>query len=84
MGTTKLTTEEKLLLYGLKLHKVSKEDAIAVMLSVEEKEDQLLLIHYMMTHEDASAQEIINEVGRIFEQKKNMLSEVPNEEEASN
>ena len=67
MSTITLTKVQKTLLYGLKLFKVSKENAVALVAHMEENE-QLLLIHYMKTHMDATAQEVVNEAGRIIKQ----------------
>ena len=71
MNTTKLTKVQRLLIYGLKLFKVTKEDAVAIVAFMAE-DDQVLLIHYMKTHPNATEQEILNESGRILERRKTM------------
>ena len=68
---TKLTKVQKTLLYGLKLYNVAKDDAVAIVALLEE-DDQILLIHYMKTHPNATAQEIINESGRLLVQRKRL------------
>lgn len=71
MNTTKLTEGQKALLYGLKLYKVAKEDAVAIV-ALLEAEDQILLIHYMKIHPEATPQDILNESGRLLRQRKNL------------
>lgn len=63
-----LRQTQKTLLYGLKLYKVAKEDAEALAELLEE-EDQLLLIHYMKTHPNATPQEILNESDKFLEKR---------------
>ena len=65
----KLTKIQKLLLYGLKQSKVDKDDCVAIVYCMKE-DDQILLIDYLVTHPDATPQEIINESGRLIEQRK--------------
>ena len=72
MGTTELTKVQKTLLYGLKMFKVEKEDATAIVAFLEE-DDQILLIHYMQTHTNATPQDILNETGRLLKQRKELL-----------
>ena len=66
-----MTKVQKTLLYGLKLYKVVKDDAVAIVAILEE-DDQILLIHYMKMHPNATAQEILNESGRLLEQRKSL------------
>ena len=73
MGATELTKVQKMLLYGLKLYNVAKEDAVAIVAYFEE-DDQVMLINYMKTHENATPQDILNESGRILLQRKNANS----------
>lgn len=71
MNTTELTKVQKMLLYGLKLFKVTKEDAVAIVAFLEE-DDQILLIHYMKTQPNATPQDILNESGRLLKQRKRL------------
>ena len=65
MSTTKLTKTQRLLLYGLKTFNVEMEDAVGLVAFMTE-DNQLLLIHYMKTHPEATAQEIMNVAGDII------------------
>ena len=65
-----LTQTEKLLIYGLSQFQISEEDQEAIFLYLREEEDQLLMIYYLQTHPKATEQEILNESGRILEQRK--------------
>ena len=71
MSTTKLTKIQKTLLSGLKLFQVQKENAVPMVAYMQE-EDQIMLIHYMKTHPEATEQEILNESGRILTQRKKL------------
>ena len=70
---TTLTKVQKMLLYGLKMFKVTEEDAVAIVAFLTEDE-QILLIHYMKTHPNATAQEVVNESGRILELRKKLTN----------
>ena len=67
-----LTKTERLLLYGLNQFKVSKEDMKAIVLFLEEEDDQLLMIYYLKTHPNATPQDILNESGRLLKQRKRL------------
>ena len=67
-----LTKTERLLLYGLNQFKVSKEDMKAIVLFLEEEDDQILMIHYLKTHPNATPQDILNESGRLLKQRKRL------------
>ena len=69
-----LTQIEKLLIYGLSQFPLSEEDQEAIFLFLREEDDQLLMIHYLKTHLDATAQDIINESGRLLKQRKYLRS----------
>jgi hypothetical protein len=71
MAELGLTKTERLLLYGLKMFKVTKEDAAAIMAFLEE-DDHILMIHYLKTHTNATPQDILNESGRILKQRKRL------------
>ena len=67
-----LTQIEKLLIYGLNLTDLPEEDQEAIFLFLEEEDDQILMIHYLKTHPNATPQEIRNESGRLLRQRKNL------------
>ena len=64
-----LTKTERLLLYGLKQFKMPSEEAAAISVYLEEEEDQLLMIAYLVNHPNATHQEIMNEFGRLLKQR---------------
>lgn len=70
MNTEKRKELQEDLLYELKMYEVEAEAAVA-MATFMEPYEQILLMAYMITHPDATAQEIVNESGRIIEQRKN-------------
>lgn len=70
MSTTGLTKTQKLLLYGLKQAKIGKTNSVSIAYCMKEEDDQLLMIHYLLGHPKATEQEILNESGRILEQRK--------------
>ena len=74
MSATELTKVQKTLLYGLKMLKVPKEDAVAIVAFLEE-DDQVLLIHYMKTHPSITPQDILNESGRLLKQRKELTKQ---------
>lgn len=65
-----LTQTQKLLIYGLRQFPLPEEDQEAIFLFLEKEDDQLLMIHYLKTHPNASTQEILNESGRLLRQRK--------------
>lgn len=71
---TKLTKTERALLYGLNLRKMNREDMKAIVIFLEEEDDQILMIHYLKTHPNATHQDILNESGRILEQRKRLMN----------
>lgn len=72
MNTSILTKTQKTLIRCLKVCKVSKEDAVGLAMFTEDDE-QVLLIHYMNTHPEATPQEIMNEGVRLIKKRKNMM-----------
>ena len=64
-----LTKTERLLIYGLNQFKVSKEDMKAIVIFLEE-DDQILMIHYLKTHPNATHQDILKEAERLLTQRK--------------
>lgn len=66
-----LTKTERLLLYGLNQFKVSKEDMKTVVLFLNEDE-QILMIHYLITHMNATPQDILRETERLLTQRKRL------------
>ena len=67
-----LTQTEKLLIYDLNQFPLSEEDQEAIFLFLREEEDQLLMIYYLKTHLNATPQDILNESGRILQQRKRL------------
>ena len=72
MQGSKLTKIQKLLIYGLKQYEVEEDDAVAIVYCMKEEDDQILMIDYLITHPQATHQEILNESGRILELRKTM------------
>lgn len=68
-----LTQTEKELIYGLTLFPITEENQEAIFLFLREEHDQQEMIHYLKTHRNATEQEILNESGRILQQRKNLL-----------
>ena len=71
MAELGLTKTEKLLLYGLKQFNMPSEEAAAISVHLEE-DDQVLMIDYLVHHPEATHQEIMNEFGRLLEQRKRL------------
>lgn len=69
MSDNELTKAEKLLLYGLKQFNVEFEDAMCIATYLKEDE-KWILINYMQTRPNATAQDIINQSGKLCEQSK--------------
>ena len=63
-----LTKTERLLLYGLIQFNVSEEDMKTVVLFLNEDE-QVLMIHYLITHMNATPQDILRETERLLTQR---------------
>ena len=72
----KLTMTERLLLYGLKQFNMPTEEAAAISVYLEEEEDQLQMIAYLIKHLDASHQEIMNEFGRLLKRRSKLNNEI--------
>ena len=70
MSNTELTQIEKLLIYGLSQFPMSEQDQETTFLFLKEENDQLLMIHYLKTHPNATSQDILNECGRILKRRK--------------
>ena len=70
LGLTKI---ERLLLYGLNQFNMSAEDMKLIVIFLKE-DDQLLMIHYLKTHPDATRQDILKETERLLEQRKRLSS----------
>ena len=68
MNKSKLSKTERLLLYGLKQFEMPSEEAAAIAVYLEE-DDQVLMIDYLVKHQNATHQEIMNEFGRLLKQK---------------
>lgn len=66
-----LTKTERLLLYGLNQFKMSAEDMKMIVIFLKE-DDQLLLIHYLKTHPNATRQDILKETERLLIQRKRL------------
>ena len=62
-----LTKTERLLLYGLNQFNVSEEDMKTIVLFLNEDE-QVLMIHYLITHMNATPQDILRETERLLTQ----------------
>lgn len=60
-----LTEVENLLLRGLKIYKMPREEAAAIVVYLNE-ENQWLMIDYLVAHPMAEYQEIMNEFGRLL------------------
>ena len=71
-GRTELTKTQRLLLYGLNQFEMPSEEAAAISVYLEE-DDQVLMIDYLVHHRDATHQEIMNEFGRLLEQRKRLI-----------
>ena len=67
----KSTKTERVLLYGLKQFEMPSEEAASIATYLEE-DDQILMINYLVTHLNATHQEIMNEFGRILTQRKKL------------
>ena len=72
MSTSELSKVQRLLLYGLKQFKMPSEEAAAISVYLEE-DDQVLMIDYLVHHQNATHQEIMNEFGRLLKQRKELL-----------
>ena len=66
---TESTQAENLLLRGLKIYKIPREEAAAIVVYLNE-ENQWLMIDYLATHPMAEYQEIMNEFGRLLKKQK--------------
>ena len=61
-----LTTTQKLLIYGLTLFPLSEEDQETIFLLMTTQEEQEKMIAFLILHEQATGQEILNEAARII------------------
>ena len=59
---------EDLLLRGLKIYKVPREEAAAIVVYLNE-ENQWLMIDYLVEHPKAEFQEIMNHFGMLLEEQ---------------
>ena len=64
-----LTPTEELLIEGLTAFEVSKENTIGVLLFLQTEIQQNLLIDYMRNHQEATEQDILQEMKRILRMK---------------
>ena len=64
-----LTKIQGLLLYGLKQFEMPRDEAAAISVYLEEEDDQVLMIDYLVNHLNATHQEIMNEFGRLLKQR---------------
>lgn len=67
-----LTKTDRLLLYGLKQFDMPSEEAAAISVYLDEEDDQVLMIDYLVNHPNATHQEIMNEFGRLLKQRKRL------------
>ena len=66
----RVTKTQKLLLTGLNQFNTKKQNRIIIMMCLEKEDDQLLMIDYLLSHQDATEQDIMNALGDILEQRK--------------
>ena len=60
-----------LLIYGLMQFQMGEEDMEMIVTFLEE-DDQVLMIHYLATHPDATQQDILKETARLLKQRKRL------------
>ena len=70
-----LTKIQRLLLYGLKQFDMPCDEAAAISAYLEEEDDQVLMIDYLVNHLNATHQEIMNECGRLLKNR-NKINEL--------
>ena len=62
----KFTLTKRLLVYGLEKTPLEKNDRVLITMALKTQEQQAKMVAYLKTHENASAQEILNEFGRLI------------------
>lgn len=60
-----LTKAEKLLIEGLQIFQVSEGMAAAIFMTLQTEEQQLAMMGYMIEHEGASGEELLDQARRI-------------------
>lgn len=61
-----LTKEQKLLIRGLKIFKMTLEETIAIVLALETREQQIELMQWMTEHREATSSDIIGKTMDII------------------
>jgi hypothetical protein len=66
-----LTNIQKLLLFGLKMFNMTADNMTAIMMNLDEEEDdQLLMIDYLMKHSKATELDIMSKMDDIIAQRR--------------
>ena len=66
-----LTKTERALYYGLTLFDLSQDERNMIVIFLK-PDDQVLMIHYLKTHPDATRQDILKETERLLIQRKRL------------
>ena len=66
----RVTKTQKLLLSGLNQFNTKKQNRIIIMMCLEKEDDQLLMIDYLLSHQEATEQDIMSALGDILKQRK--------------
>ena len=76
-----LSKIEKILLYGLSLTPLSREEIYPIPLFLRTEENMELMIMWLKRHPQATAQEVLNAVGTIIKHSKKQMIFSADEEE---
>ena len=60
-----LSETQKLLINGLKLFKMEKEEIIIIMILLQEEDQMNSLMHFMINHREANQEDILEEAVNI-------------------
>ena len=69
---TNLTKTQQLLTYGLKQLGVSQNNLVSIILFLENEEDQILMIDFLIHHQQATEQEIMQAAKNILIRRKKL------------
>ena len=78
MSTNKLTKIQKILIYGLKQLKIKAENAELLARILEDENDQIAIIKYLLEKPNTTQLKVVKEIGLLLEKRKKINEESEN------